>query len=388
MRKNKIHILYLFLTCLSFSFAACGNDDEPSLPLSARTVLVYVAGDNSLDDFVADDLAQMKQGIQRVDVNRYNLLVYIDDGSADCRLVRLLADGSEEVIKTYPPQNSVGVDVMRGVLADAFDRFRAESYGLVLWSHGDGWLPGTTPTTRWWGQDLSGHSYLGVPELHTALRSAPHLDFLLFDACFMQAVEVAYELRDRASYIIGSPTEIPGPGAPYQTVVPAMLSATAASTTATATASAYYTYYADSYNDYSSEWSYGASVATVDTDMLDILADATRAILSAHVPVGESISTAGLLNYDRRSSGGKVGYYDLDRLIHSIATPAEYSAWRTAFDAAVTYAQTTPTNYSMYIGGGFSMNGFAGLSTYVPGSSSETNDAYYRQLRWAEAVGW
>lgn len=41
----------------------------------------------------------------------------------------------------------------------------------------------------------------------------------------MQAVEVAYELRDYTDYCIGSPTEIPGPGASYDAVVPAMFSA-------------------------------------------------------------------------------------------------------------------------------------------------------------------
>ena len=38
----------------------------------------------------------------------------------------------------------------------------------------------------------------------------------------MQSVEVVYQLRNRADYFIGSPTEIPGPGAPYEVVVPAL----------------------------------------------------------------------------------------------------------------------------------------------------------------------
>ena len=47
---------------------------------------------------------------------------------------------------------------------------------------------------------------------------------MLFDACYMQSVEVIYQLRDRTDYFIGSPTEIPGPGAPYEAVVPALFS--------------------------------------------------------------------------------------------------------------------------------------------------------------------
>ena len=48
----------------------------------------------------------------------------------------------------------------------------------------------------------------------------PHFDFIMFDACFMMSVEVAYEVRNYTDYYIGSPTENPGPGAPYDKVVP------------------------------------------------------------------------------------------------------------------------------------------------------------------------
>ena len=56
----------------------------------------------------------------------------------------------------------------------------------------------------------------------------------------MQSVEVAYELRDCSEYFIGSPTEIPGPGAPYKGVVPEMFDET---NLATNIAEAYYGYY-------------------------------------------------------------------------------------------------------------------------------------------------
>lgn len=65
---------------------------------------------------------------------------------------------------------------------------------------------------------------MNISDLHEALSVAPHFDFMLFDACYMQSVEVIYQLRDRTDYFIGSPTEIPGPGAPYEAVVPALFS--------------------------------------------------------------------------------------------------------------------------------------------------------------------
>lgn len=87
-----------------------------------------------------------------------------------------------------------------------------------------------------------GSNYMDISELKDVLRNAPHLSFLLFDACFMQSVEVVYELKEHADYIIGSPTEIPAPGAPYQKVVPAMFANNAS---ATDIAKAYFEFYAD-----------------------------------------------------------------------------------------------------------------------------------------------
>ena len=54
-------------------------------------------------------------------------------------------------------------------------------------------------------------SKMEIADVAAALDDFPRLDFILFDACFMQAVEVAYELRHVAKYIASSPAEIPNP---------------------------------------------------------------------------------------------------------------------------------------------------------------------------------
>ena len=161
----------------------------------------------------------------------------------------------------YQIRNSVDVSKMKEVINTAFSEYPAQSYGLVLWSHGEGWLAKSQNKTRWWGQD-GGSNYMDISELKDVLRNAPHLSFLLFDACFMQSVEVVYELKEHADYIIGSPTEIPAPGAPYQKVVPAMFANNAS---ATDIAKAYFEFYADE-NLYTGKlpynWGLGAYVST------------------------------------------------------------------------------------------------------------------------------
>lgn len=45
-----------------------------------------------------------------------------------------------------------------------------------------------------------------------------HTEYILFDACYMSSVEVAYELKDVTHYLIASPTEVISYGFPYITM--------------------------------------------------------------------------------------------------------------------------------------------------------------------------
>lgn len=393
MKKIKIFSLFL---CLAMLAIACHNDDDER-GVQLRTVLVYIAGDNSLRSFATEDLAEMTEGMQSVDDNSYNLLVYIDTGSGP-KLIRLKKDKKknvvQQVIATYESRNSVDVSNMKEVVNTAFSEYPAQSYGLVLWSHGEGWLEYQNPKTRWWGQDTGGKDYrMNISDLNDVLRNTPHLSFLLFDACFMQSVEVAYELKAHADYIIGSPTEIPAPGAPYQKVVPAMFANDAS---AAGIAKAYFEFYADE-NLYTGSlssnwrlgdpWTAGVSISVVNTSMLEQLANSSSEIIPEYIQGRRAIATSNILCYDCRSSKY---YYDFDGLIRSLnSEDSEYEAWKAAYDAAVFYWKTTPNNYSSY-GGSFSMDGSAGLSTYIFRQSyeEEINPFYRQSVQWYSAAGW
>ena len=131
---------------------------------------------------------------------------------------------------------------MKDVFRTAFSNYPAKSYGIVFvltrW-----WLHYQNPQPAGGGQDTLIIS--NILDGNEALSVAPHFDFMLFDACYMQSVEVIYQLRDRTDYFIGSPTEIPGPGAPYEAVVPALFSQDKPEINI---AESYYTAYAEKYN--------------------------------------------------------------------------------------------------------------------------------------------
>ncbi len=384
-RRNTLVVMLLSLLAL----VSCHKDEPAPSPSSyKRTVLVYIAADNNLSSFALQDLAEMKQGMAQVSDGTLHLLVYIDTGSSP-RLVELKKQNGqvvEDVVRTYDDRNSVGVDETLEVFDAVFSNpdFQAESYGLIYWSHADGWIPYGEVSTRWVGQDKTdGDHRMNLSELVTVLQSAPHLDFLMFDACFMASVEVAYEVRSFADYYIASPTETPGPGAPYQVLVPLM----AADQAAVQMGQAYCDCYAANYNGgvgiTDNNWTGGASLCVINTDALESLAS----LMAQLLPVGRKVLTDGIFDYDKRSSLSRdyVGYFDLKQLMEQVLDDASYATWTQAFDAAIAYWSTTPKNYSQFVGM-FSMEGANGITHYIPGSSTQ-RDVAYRSLKWYQDAG-
>lgn len=397
LKKQILAVLTVII--VTTVLVACNHNDEPD-PVQEedlRTVLVYIAADNSLTSFAADDIAEMVSGFAAVDADKNNLLVYVDTQSEKPFLYQITKDSKGAVVKKvlyeYEEQNSVYPTVMAEVYNRAFSAFPAKSYGLVLWSHGDGWLPSPSnisaskASTRWFGQD--GTSYMDISSLNTALNSAPHFDFILFDACFMQSVEVAYELKDRADYFIGAPNEIPGPGAYYTELVPAMFSQ--ANDLASTVAHGYYDYYAAKYTGQlgsNENWTMGVTVSVLKSSEVQALAAATAAILPKYITNGSAINVSSIYSYDPRST---YYYYDLKGLVQSLTSSDDqtlFSAWSDAFELAVPLHLTTDKTYSSFVYGMISMAGSSGLSAYIPRSSYVSLNTFYHSYAWYSAAGW
>ena len=389
--------LFLLLFFFPLWLSSCGDDDNsvPEPPVEKRgTVLVYMAADNSLSHFASEDLEEMKEGWASMNTSGKHLLVYVDTGTSP-RLIELKKNGKEveeKVIKEYADRNSVGVAEMQEVFKDVFQntRFQAGSYGFVYWSHGDGWIPNPLPSTRWMGQDTgNGTHYMNIDALASVLETAPRFDFILFDACFMQSVEVAYELKKYTDYYIGSPAENPGPGAPYDRIVPYMFQKGAADKIASECFAVYRDKYDAGHGISNSNWTGGTAICVLKTSELENLASATRNALA-----GVAADTDGLrdriFDTDRRNSysSSYVGYFDFVEMMETLVEDASALAtWRRAFDAAVCYWNTTPKIYSA-ISGMFSMERSHGVTHYIPsfGNNPEEAEAY-RSMAWYAAVG-
>lgn len=260
---------------------------EKHPPLPSRTVIAYMVADNNLGYFVNEDINEMEEGWNS-EMNG-NLLVYVDRANASTPahplVYKIKKDTSKrivsDIVNVYQEQVSTDPIVIHEVLTKIIQQFPAQSYGLILWSHGTGWYPAGTkidesslpggrlrPLTKSFGRD-------GVAEIEiAALKEAlpVKFEYLIFDACYMGAIEVVYQLREKANYIIASPTVILSAGFPYQHIVPHLFDKEMSYQTI---AEKYFA----SYNSLSGVQQ-TASLSVVKTSALNILINEVRQVLS------------------------------------------------------------------------------------------------------------
>ena len=302
----------------------------------------------------------------------------------------VLREMLENVVREYGERNSAGTEETREVFNDVFSNsaYAAESYGLVYWSHADGWAPyGQSRQTRWIGQDTGdGDNRMNISDFVSILEKSPHFSFIMFDSCFMSSVEVAYELRRYTDYYIGSPTENPGPGAPYDLITPLM----AGDNAAVDMASVYFKHYEDKYNGginiSNSNWTGGTSICVMRTSALEALASATAQALPEEKVDGDALSRL-VFDYDQRSAytSSYIGYFDFKQLMGELTDEASFDGWEQAFEDAIAYWVTTEKNYSQVVGM-FSMEGTHGVTHYIP-NDNESHLNAYRSTSWYQDAG-
>lgn len=237
-----LSLLVLTLALLS----ACDHDHDVPASEHGRTVLIYMAGHNSLgyrgyhhqDSLeIANGTAAMERGDR--------LLMFIDDGTRPRLYLFTRESRTPQLVRTWDKAvNAADAATLSDVLTWSAHTYPADDYGLVLWSHASGWLPSAkriqseqqgspaSPAGRPLsfgidvGEDGNMKSDLAVAgqypdemevdDLAEAIHSSGvHLSYILFDCCLMQNVEVCYALRHAADYIIGSPMAISANGGFY-----------------------------------------------------------------------------------------------------------------------------------------------------------------------------
>lgn len=422
--------LYFICSCACvLAFVSCHDDDpmpveSPGLPGTElrHTVIFYIAGENSLGQFVSVDSAEIAQAAELLPED-VRVVLFLDDTKASRMCVK--SKGLPmQTVKTYSG-NVVSTDSasMYQILNDIMLTFPSQSYGLVCWSHATGWLfpsaeaskaaarvgalsDGATQSAatvqdsgvahkvrrRSFGVDNGIRSpysdkgtQLSIPAFAGLLSNLPHLDYVMFDACFMQCVEVAYELRSVCDWVISSPAEIPGDGAPYEQVLPLLC---AQPFSAEAVIDAYHAYYdhGEGYRTY-----FGVELSAISTAGMETLAEATRACVQQIWGERREAVTEDVQYYTTRSD--LPAFYDMESLFYHNLPAEQYVEWRKALGAAVPYVRLSDRwTTSFFWAGGtyrlFDRDHASALSVYAPSEAKETTwNKDYRRLQWYKAIG-
>ena len=360
-----------------FVAASCDpvSQDPPEYPVQQKSVLIYMVANNNLASNATSNINSLMQGYLPTEDN---LLVYLHSTTVKPSLLRLYRkeDGSAALDTAYrfPAMNSADPESLTSVMKVCQTMFPAQEHGLILWSHGTGWLPeGYYGKTRSFGQDVSNE--MDIIDLAAAL---PHkLDFVLFDACLMGGIEVVYQLKDSVDYVIASPTEILSDGFPYSSIMEHIFRSPME---LESVAKEYY----DHYNNMSGSNRSG-SIAVVKTSELENAAAKAKAIFEKYGNNGnfssKLIDTTQVQKYYRSN---KHWFYDVNGLMEQLAGE-DAKEFTSALDKAVIYKAATPE----FLGIKINREKFSGLSTYIPSPRADAELlSYYRKLKWNQDTGY
>lgn len=333
----------------------------------------------NLGSDIRANIRQMMTVASNKALNGGNLVVYYSESKSRSYLFQIKEDKKGNIVtdtvRFYENQSAILPETMYKVIKETTELFPAESYGLVLSSHGTSWLPGNFSSLRSFGEENG--QYMEITEMNEALEGF-HFDFMLFDACYMSGIECAYELKDKTDYFLGSPTEVLARGFPYEDFLPALFKDKA---DLEAVTKSFYEYYSN--NDYAP---YG-TVSLIKTSELNELAQIVNEILKDKTEediYALSLSNMQILEYLTYSSPHML--YDFDDFIKYLANEEQYQRFTTCMEKAVISKYATPYSYYAALYGARKIERFSGLSVFVPQSSLTKLSDWYKQLAWYKAI--
>jgi hypothetical protein len=374
MNRNS-YIAFFFFCCL---LSGCNKEPDCQQISSLRTVLVYLGVDNNFSNEAEEKIELLKNNWDKsIDGN---LLVYADAGEKPV-LVHIHYTRKRGVvadtIEKYVAENSASSAVFARVLNKVKTYRPAASYGLVVLSHGSGWLPAemSMPNIKLKSIILdTGVSKDNYMEIADFAEAIPYkLDFIIFDACFMGSVEVAYELKDKADYIVTSPAEVLAPGFVYSTMMRHLFKR---QSDLTAVAREFYEYY-----DNQSGFHRSATVSVVKTSEFDALISVFKEITTEANLLPEDLNSIQTFGF-----GSQKIYFDMGDYLQKI-TSEKQKEIEAAFDLCVLYKACTPSYYSAATNRLHDINAFSGLSIYIPQVAYPEANHSYGNLKWTNAAG-
>ena len=240
---KRIRNTVCLVLCTFLLFSCIKEEGNPS---PTRLLLVYMGTDNNLVGYEQEKLEGLHQGWGGKETDR--ILAYVDSQKGGGTLFELSDQRGIRTLSIYGNENSASPEVLSRVVNDVLSTYVADSYHLLVFSHASGWLPEGTlynplviqnevkdliqePSTV--SQQIlrsalnDGDNDFETSTSRSLITDGTHemelqdfarvlpdgvFETITFEACFMAGIEVAYELRNKAKYILASSAEIIHPG--------------------------------------------------------------------------------------------------------------------------------------------------------------------------------
>lgn len=392
--------LFIIFFATILMFVSCEkkpkNPDTPTEKV--RSVLVYMAADNNLQPYAEENISSMVSAVKKGGIDDTNIIVYIDRrGSLLPQIISITKDGAKVIYEYNKQHNSASKEV----LTEVINRFKslapAEKYSLILWSHATAWIPKESeikslhfgvlsptglevqddyydyPLTKSFGYaSFENANYeINIPELTEAIPSNT-FDYIMFDCCYMGSVEVIYNLRDKAQYIMAAPTEVLAEGFSYETGLKYL---TGKNPDLKSACKDFFDYY----NDVKKS---SATVALYNTSKLEKLAEVYSSIIANNLPKLTTVNRNKIQCYDRFYNHF---IYDIKHYVEQFASTEEIEELDLALKQCIEVKFNTPKFL------GFEINNYSGISVYIPwalsGKYNSANEYYRTELDWPKRVG-
>lgn len=384
---------------------AVRSGDDPFTPASPRihtkaeaqlraqwTVLVYLDADNDLEEQAINNFNQMEMVGSTKSVH---VIVQMDrkagdqvdnDSWTDTRRYLVINDSDTHKMNSIRLDNPALGELdmanpatLRNFVTWGMAEFPADHYLLVIWDHGTGWQlksVASAPLYKYVAMDNTSSTQMDVTQIPGALAGLKP-DVLAFDACYMQELEVAYQLAGSAGYMVGSSAAEPSPGYNYARILSKIPDGASASQLCRIIVQQYAAEYPNPRADITQ-----SAIDLSKVGSLGASADAFAHMLDDQSATwGSSLNTARMNALDYSSTG--VARYNVDMLdyaekcsqaIGSGATTA-HTNLVSAFNAAVIASVHNSDMANSH-----------GLAVYVP--SAVEYDSRYQQLLFAQSTWW
>lgn len=374
---------------MAFVLNSCGDKNNDS---RKSAMLLYMAGNNSLgsdlkanintilSNFVPSDHKELfvfYKGASGSDIIPKLYKVAKKKGAAKAELVTVKVYDINLISSSASTLNMIMNDV--SALSDV-----TIIEDVLLSSHGGSWLPnkGVPAIVRGFGgENADANAIIEIDEMAKVFEQF-NLNSILFDACFMGSIEVFYQLRNSAKYILASPAEILAEGINY-TFATKYFTQTLSAEALTAIAEATNNMYKGEESDEGKPSFFQSNTLTLtDCSQLEELGKTIKTITKYGNSVAINKDAAPKVTYD--GNGMYAGDYKeyLSNLIAKYGNNSEKNQldekWSKAF---IHYCHTK------FLLGKIDLTNSHGVAGYIEkGEINKAVSDYYRQLDWGKLI--